>query len=150
MRKSSLPPQAALQEFLLQYTRTPLETCYSPSELLQGRQIRSKLDALFPSPAQAAQGKQAREATKSLMQENSQLVTKVTYHYSVGAPCYALYYGPRCNQHPRWDPVVVTKVLGTRTVNVRVYPQQSGGNTLVSYVPGMELKKMQIQVKCLT
>ena len=93
------------------------------SELFQGQQIRSKLDALFPSLAQAAQGKQAREATNSQMQENSQLVTKVTYHYSVGTPCYALYYGPRCNQHPRWVPAVVTKVLGTRTINVCVYPR---------------------------
>ena len=53
MRKSSLLPQAALQEFLQQYRRTPLDTGYSPSELLHGRQILSKLDALFPSPAQA-------------------------------------------------------------------------------------------------
>ena len=65
MRKYSLPPQAALQEFLPHYRRTPLDTDYSPSELLQGRQIRCKLDTLFPSPAQAAQRKQAREATKS-------------------------------------------------------------------------------------
>ena len=43
--------------------------------------------------------------------------------YTVGAPCYALYYGPRRNKQPRWVPAVVTKVFGTRTVNVRVVPR---------------------------
>ena len=60
LRKSSLPPKAALQEFLLQYRRTPLDSGYSPSELLNGRQIRSKLDALSPSPAHTAR----RQASK--------------------------------------------------------------------------------------
>ena len=55
--------------------------------------------------------------------EQPELLTKVTYHYSVGALCYALYYGPQCNQHPRWVPAVVTKILGTITVNVCVYPR---------------------------
>ena len=64
LRKSSLPPRRALQEFLMQYRRTPNSTGYSPSELLNSRQIRTKIDTLLPSPAHAAQGKQAREATK--------------------------------------------------------------------------------------
>ena len=40
LKKSFLPPKEAVQEFLLQYRRTPLPTGYSPSELLNGRQIR--------------------------------------------------------------------------------------------------------------
>ena len=52
LRKSTLSPKAALQDFLLQYRRTPLDSGYSPSELLNGRQIRCKLDALFPSQAE--------------------------------------------------------------------------------------------------
>ena len=36
IRKSVLPPRRALQEFLMQYQRTPLASGYSPSELHNG------------------------------------------------------------------------------------------------------------------
>ena len=62
LRKSRLLPREALQEFLMQYRRTPLLSGYSPSELLNGRQIRTKLDAMVPSPVHVAQGIQARVA----------------------------------------------------------------------------------------
>ena len=123
LRKSRLPPRAALQEFLMQYRRTPLDSGYSPSELLNGRQIRTKLDALVPSPAHVAQGKQAKEAAKSQLSECTKMVAKTTYQYSVGAPCYALYYGPKRNRSPRWIPAIVVKRYGTRSVNVRVLPR---------------------------
>ena len=123
LKKSSLPPKAALQEFLLQYRRTPLDSDYSPSELLNGRQIRCKLDTLLPSPAHVAQGKQARRAAKEQRMDHNHLVSKVVHLYTVGAPCYALYCGPKRNKQPRWVPAVVTKVFGTRTVNVRVVPR---------------------------
>ena len=42
--------------------------------------------------------------------------------YTVGTPCYALYRGPRHERDPRWVPAVVTKVFGSRSVNVRVFP----------------------------
>ena len=61
LKKSSLPPKLALQEFLRQYRRTPLPTGYSPSELLNGRQIRAKVDAILPSPAHLAQRRQVRQ-----------------------------------------------------------------------------------------
>eukprot|EP00731_Ephydatia_muelleri_P034369 Em0057g1a len=120
LSKSSLPPRAALQEFLMQYRRTPLADTYSPSELLNGRQMRTKIDVLLPSPPHIAQGKQAREATKSQEQE---LATRVTPIYSVGSPCYALYCGPRRDKDPRWVPELVTKMFGTRSVSVRVVPR---------------------------
>ena len=123
LKKSSRSPKAAVQEFLMQYRRTPLDSGYSPSELLNGRQIRTKLDALVPSPAHAAQGKQAREAAKSQSRERTKVVSVTTYCYTVGAPCYALYCGPRCNKEPRWIPAVVVKVYGSRSVNVRVLPR---------------------------
>ena len=123
IRKSVLSPKAALQEFLMQYRRTPLETGLSPSELLNGRQIRTRLDALVPSPAHAAQGKQARQASKSQQNEKSISVNATTYQYRVGAPCYALYFGPKRNKNPRWIPAIVVKVYGTRSVNVRVLPR---------------------------
>ena len=118
VKKSSLPPKRALQEFLMQYRRTPLAFGLSPSELLNGRQIRTKIDALWPEPAHRAQGKQATEAAKSQRERTSHPVQA----YKVGTPCYARYFGPRHNKQPRWIPAVVTKVYGTRSVNVRVVP----------------------------
>lgn len=103
----------------MQYRRTPNSTGYSPSELLNSRQIRTKIDTLLPSPAYTAQGRQAKEATKSQQQE---IVAKLSYHYDVGDPVYALCFGARQQKEPRWVPAVVTKRRGTRTVNVRVYP----------------------------
>ena len=123
LNKSTLPPKAALQEFLMQYRRTPLAEGYSPSEILNGRQIRSKIDILLPSPAHIAQGKQAKSATKSQLSERHQHVEKVTQTFKIGSPCYALYCGPRREKEPRWVPAVVTKVFGTRSFNVRVFPK---------------------------
>jgi len=117
MKKSTLPPRRAVHEFLMQYRRTPTSSGYSPSELLNGRQIRSQIDTLLPSPAHKAQGQQAREATKS------QTIGKMDKKYAVGTPCYALYCGPRCNKQPRWVPATVIKVYGTRSVKVRVHPK---------------------------
>ena len=56
LRKSSLPPKRALQEFLMQYRRTPTSCGFSPSELLNARQLRTRIDSLLPSPAHIAQG----------------------------------------------------------------------------------------------
>ena len=49
LKKLNLSPKAALQVFLIQYRRTLLIFEYSPSELLNERQIRTKLDTLVPS-----------------------------------------------------------------------------------------------------
>ena len=117
LKKSSSPPRQALQEFLMQHRCTPLASGYSPSELLNGRQIRAKIDTLLPSPAHTAQGQQARQAMKS------QTVSNVVKQYTVGTPCYALYCGPRRDNDPRWVPATVTKVHGSRSVNVRVHPR---------------------------
>ena len=59
LRKSSLPPKRALQEFLMQYRRTPTSCGFSPSELLNSRQLRTRIDSLLPSPAHIAQGRQS-------------------------------------------------------------------------------------------
>lgn len=123
VKKSSLAPRAALQEFLLQYRRTPLDSGYSPSELLNGRQIRCKLDALIPSPVHAAQGKQAKKSTTSQRGELNHKVSKLVHNFLVGTSCYALYCGPRSNKQPRWVPAIVTKVFGTKSVNVCVFPR---------------------------
>ena len=48
---------------------------------------------------------------------DSEVVSKVEYHYTLGDPCYALYFGPRRDCDPRWVPAIVTEVHGTRSVN---------------------------------
>ena len=123
LRKSSLPPKEALQEFLMQYRRIPFASGLSPSELLNGRKIRTKIDTLVPSIPHLLQGRQSRQASKHSNAEDSEVVSKVEHHYSLGDPCYALYFGPRRDRDPRWVPAIVTKVHGTRSVNVRVIPR---------------------------
>ena len=68
------------------------------------------------------QNKHERAAAEQ-RRDHNRFVSKLVHVYAVGAPCYALYYGPRRNKKPRWVPAVVTKVFGTRTVNVRVVPR---------------------------
>ena len=119
MIKSNLSPKSALHQFLIQYRRTPLAGGYSPSELLNGRQIRTEIDILIPSPAHQTQqrlNKQAVKATQKLPERSCQ-------QYKVGMPCYALYCGPRREKDPRWVPAIVIKVYGPRCVAVRVYPK---------------------------
>ena len=123
LRKSSLPPKEALQEFLMQYRRIPFASGLSPSELLNGRRIRTKIDTLVPSIPHLLQRRQSRQASKHSNTEDSEVVSKVEHHYSLGDPCYALYFGPRRDRDPRWVPAIVTKVHGTRSVNVRVIPR---------------------------
>ena len=74
---------------------------------------------LVATPALLAHGKQAMKVTKSQQGKMEHPVQG----YKVGALCYARYFGPRCTRQPRWIPAVVTKVYGTRNVNVRVVPQ---------------------------
>ena len=123
LRKSSLPPKEALQEFLMQYRRIPFASGLSPSELLNGRRIRTKIDTLVPSIPHLLQGRQSKQASKHSNAEDSEVVSKVEHHYSLGDPCYALYFGPRRDRDPRWVPAIVTKVHGTRSVNIRVIPR---------------------------
>ena len=116
LRKSDRKPQAALQEFLMQYRRTPLSGGFSPSELLNGRQIRTKIDILLPSPPHAAQRKQVVES-----QRNSKTNNKDNNPYSKEMKVYTLV----CNKNetsskPRLIPATVVKILGPRSVTVRV------------------------------
>ena len=119
LTKSATPTKVSLQRFLMQYRRTPLLCGYSPSELLNGRQIRTAIDVLIPSPAHQAQERQSKQAAKAAQR----LAGRSGPQYRVGTPCYALYRGPRRDKDPRWVPAVVTKVRGARSVCVRVYPR---------------------------
>ena len=107
----------------MQYRRIPFASGLSPSELLNGRRIRTKIDTLVPSIPHLLQGRQSRQASKHSNAEDSEVVSKVEHHYSLGDPCYALYFGPRRDRDPRWVPAIVTKVHSARSVNVRVIPR---------------------------
>jgi hypothetical protein len=113
IRKSSLPLREAVQEFLIQYRRTPLTSGYSPSELLNGRQIRARIDTLVPSPAHISQGLQTATLPKTA--HNSA-------EFHPGSPCYALYCGPRATEDPKWIPGIIVKVRGTRNFEVKLLP----------------------------
>ena len=123
LRKSSLPPKRALQEFLMQYRRMPNSSGYSPSELLMNRQIRTRIDTLLPSPAHIAQQKQNRDSCRAEANSKPGVVSKVTRQFKAGDTVYALYYGPRRDKDPRWVPAVIKKALGTRSFNVKVIPR---------------------------
>ena len=97
----------------MQYRRTPAASGYSPSELLNNRQLRTKVNTLLPSPVHEAQAKQSRQAAKDDSRKDST--------YNIGDPCYALYVGPRRTKDPRWVPAIVQK-NGIRNLEVRVLP----------------------------
>ena len=97
-----------------------LYTTYSQSELLNGRQIRTKIDILFPSLAHIAQGKQARVAMKCQEQEFPVTGTPI---YSVDSLCYTLYRGPKCEKDHRRVTTAVTVRFDVHSVNVQVVPQ---------------------------
>ena len=54
--------------------------------------------------------------------EHSNLVSKLVHLCAVGGPCYTLYSCPKNNEKPCWVPAVVTKVFGTLSVSVRIFP----------------------------
>ena len=110
MKKSKLAPRLALQEFLMMYRRTPTPTGYSPSELLNGRQIRTLIDALVPSPSQFAQQRQ----------QKTKVCTTAGAHFDVGDTCYALCFRPPgSTATERWVEGIIVKA-SARTYNVRI------------------------------
>ena len=88
LSKSSLPTRAAPRNSDT-VLPTPRSKGYSPSELLNGRQNRTKIAVLLPSPAHAAQVKQAREATVSSSRDMPQNHHKCTTSWSSASknPC---------------------------------------------------------------
>ena len=90
---------------------------FSPSQPLNGRQIRTKLYTILPSPARNMQGKQTR--TTSSNDDSRQSI----HNFKVGDPCYALYFGPK--QTKEWVLAMVVKRTGTCTIPVRTVPQGS-------------------------
>ncbi|GFR83010.1 transposon Tf2-9 polyprotein [Elysia marginata] len=106
LKKSDLPPANALQEFLMLHRRTPLASGTSPSELLNGRQIRTKRDIIIP--AQTKTSPRVREEPSSARR------------FRKDGPCFALSY--KRGLRDGWKPAVVTANLGHKYFEVRVVP----------------------------
>ena len=100
----------------MQCRRTPLPCGYSPSELLTGRQIRTKIDVLLPSPAHIAQKKQVNQNHRTIKEGSEDSNNP----YKEGMLCYALVCGPKNNGKPHWVPATIARVIGARSVTVRV------------------------------
>ena len=123
----------------MHFHRTPNSSGYSLSELLNSRQIRTKIDTLLLSPAHTAQGKQAKEASKYQQKE---IIFKVARSYNVGDPVYALYFGPRKDKEGRWVPSVIVKCKGSRSFNVRVQPK---GPTWRRYLEQLQPRHVSVE-----
>ncbi|KAK3764511.1 hypothetical protein RRG08_009193 [Elysia crispata] len=95
LKKSLLPPKAALQKFLMQYRRTLLSSGLSPSELLNGRQISTKIDVLKPSVPHIMLHKESKKVNRSEQALNS-------FKFRVGDPCYAKVFSTRSEKSPKW------------------------------------------------
>ena len=119
IQKSAQLPKKALLDFLHQYRCSPTDSGFSPSQLLNGRQIRTKLDAILPSPAHVMQGKQ----TTAIFSNDD--LHHLIHNFKAGDPCYALYFGPKQTKDLRWVSAVVVKQTGTRPIPVRTVPQGS-------------------------
>ena len=120
LRKYAQLPKKALLDFLRQYRRASLaDSGFSPSQLLNRRQIRTNLDAILPSLAHITQGKH----TKAISSNDDS--RHPIHSFKEDDPCYALYFGLKQTKDPRWVPAVVAKRTGTRTIQVRTVPQGS-------------------------
>ena len=82
MRKSSLVPQRALLEFLQQHKRSTTASGFYPSQLLNNRQIRTRIDTLLPSPAHIMQGQQIKLVAASKSHSHPSI-----HNYKVAKPC---------------------------------------------------------------
>ena len=105
LRKSS--KAKALQDFLLMYRRTPTHCGSSPSKLMNGCQIHTKIDTLILVLLQLPLPKKSIKKIRS---------------FKVGNLVYALYCGPRRNRDLRWVPKVIAKTRGTNLFHVHIVP----------------------------
>ncbi|ESO00466.1 hypothetical protein HELRODRAFT_175905 [Helobdella robusta] len=88
MAKSTLPTEAALREFLMQYRRTPFSTGLLVHICLH--------DILRP----ILKGKEREEN-----------YNKVKCSILISQPCYVKYYGPRRDRQASWVPAIVVRRL---------------------------------------
>ena len=90
----------ALREFLIQYRRTPTQNGKSPSQMLNGREIRTKIDVVSPK---------GNNKEKITLFNDSK--------YRIGDPVWVLNY----QDGPRWISGVVLDKIGTTIFKVRLH-----------------------------
>ncbi|KII72917.1 Transposon Tf2-6 polyprotein [Thelohanellus kitauei] len=98
LQRSTLSPDQALLEFLIQYRRTPQSNGKSPGELLNGRVIRSQIDTFRP----IENWKTTREFE----------IPKSYEFIKMGSPCYVKNERRKDDKSPKWIPATVSKILG--------------------------------------
>lgn len=60
----------------------PTSSGFSPSEMLNGWQMRTRIDTLLPSPAYVAQGKQTKEVARSSRDVTVTIVARLYTRYT--------------------------------------------------------------------
>ncbi|KII64026.1 hypothetical protein RF11_14651 [Thelohanellus kitauei] len=105
LQKSSKTPEEALLEFLLYYRRTPGDDGFSPSERLNGRQIRTHIDTYHPTPTKVSP-------------ENFTLPLQYSF-IKAGSQCYVKNELRKGDRTPKWLPAIIQEILGRRHVLVK-------------------------------
>ena len=136
LRKSSLPPKEALQEFLMQYRRIPFASGLSPSKLLNGRRIRTKIDTLVPSIPHLLQGRQSRQASKHSNAEDSEVVSKVSLskvnHLKIFKRNFSMF--SECDFLKTWKKNLTNNTLGKNKLD----PDKDFLNFLITFLNCLE------------
>ena len=122
LKKSKLPSRPALQEFLMQYRRTPLNTGFSPSQLLMVVKYVQRLTLCFHHRHTSP-----RNVNLQMLQRASR---KNNLQFSTFVPDTALeHHVTLCTvardipTHQDGYQPTVTKVHGTRSFTVKVHPR---------------------------
>ncbi|GFS18167.1 hypothetical protein ElyMa_001514400 [Elysia marginata] len=80
------------------YRRSALSSGLSPSEILNGRQIRSLIGILNRSVVLTAQGRQSEATNGSELSSSSSPTALTLRDYRISTPVYTAYFGPMNNK----------------------------------------------------
>ncbi|KII71374.1 hypothetical protein RF11_14612 [Thelohanellus kitauei] len=105
--KSTAPLDKAIIEFLTVYRRTPLPSGKSPSELLNGRQMRTWIDTLKDSE------------TKLQREENHQFPHKYQF-IKLNEKCYVINHCVTKEKPDKRLKGTITQILGSRHIKVHL------------------------------
>jgi len=118
LKKSSLLPVDAIQEFLMHYRRTPLACGESPSQLLNGRQIRTKIDIIIPEREEQSLARDVRHQSPDLARDvrhkSADLARshrrRPTQKFNIGDPCYAFSF--KGGRKGKWISANIKALIG--------------------------------------
>ncbi len=120
-----------LYKFLFNYRITPhTSTGISPSELLMGRRLRSRLDLLYPNITRRVESSQQR-------QKESHDNTKPVRRLEIGDMVYAEDF--RVSRKSKWLPGMVSKVTGPISYVIEL----SGGGLVRRHIDNIRSRQAQ-------